>query len=500
VKIILRDNFILVTITLLTIFLFMGVCFAEEVIKYSVFSGSFYPNNRELLIKQINFFLDNVEDDIFLKDKKILGLISPHAGYEYSGQVAAYGYKAVKGREYDTVIVLGPSHRYSFNGISVYREGCFRTPLGDIQIDKELTEELLKYDERIKFIPEAFSREHSIEVQLPFLQVVLPSFKLVPIILGNVDLTDCKMLADALKMLSQKKNILVIASSDLSHYHPYIQAEILDKRVASYVERLDSLGLWNAVNKNECELCGLFAVLVLLDYARDAGFSSRVLKYANSGDVISDKSAVVGYLSCAFYQQEQNKDSLTNKGEKMFTKEQKIKLLSIARNSIKEYLLTGRRPKIDIDEPDLKVQRGAFVTLKKNGQLRGCIGSFTSNQPLYLVVSNMAIEAAVGDPRFPELSLEELDQVEVEISVLTEPELIDDWRKIRLGIDGVIVRRGFSSGVFLPQVATETGWDLETFLRQLCSGKAGLPADCYKDPKTQIYTFQAIVFSESEIK
>jgi AmmeMemoRadiSam system protein A len=173
-------------------------------------------------------------------------------------------------------------------------------------------------------------------------------------------------------------------------------------------------------------------------------------------------------------------------------------LLEIARQTIIEYVTNGSSPQINETDPQLNIKRGAFVTLHKKGNLKGCIGSFTSDEPICKLVSQMAIQSATSDPRFSPVTKEEMKDIDIEISVLSEPRLIDDWKKIKLGVDGVIIRRGFSSGVFLPQVATETGWDLETFLGQLCWQKAGLPADCYKDSNTKIYTFQAFVFSEKE--
>ena len=245
--------------------------------------------------------------------------------------------------------------------------------------------------------------------------------------------------------------------------------------------------------------CGLNPVLILLNYAKELGLKPKVLNYANSGDISGDKSRVVGYVSVVFFKnnsdsQRENKNSEGK--EEMFNEVQKKKLLGIARQTIADYVTSGRTADFNEDDPQLNIKRGAFVTLHKDGKLRGCIGSFTSNEPIYKLISKMAIESATGDPRFSPVTKEEINSIDIEISVLTEPELIDDWRKIRLGVDGVIIRRGFSSGVFLPQVATETGWDLETFLSQLCWQKAGIPADSYKDPNTKIYTFQAFIFSE----
>jgi AmmeMemoRadiSam system protein A len=239
--------------------------------------------------------------------------------------------------------------------------------------------------------------------------------------------------------------------------------------------------------------------LVLLNYAKELGLKAEVLDQANSGDITGDKSAVVGYVSVAFYKDNPDDNKQNREGEKeMFNQIQKKRLLEIARQTITEYITIGKKPSFKEGEPLLNLKRGAFVTLHKQGELRGCIGTFTSNEPIYKVISQMAIESATGDPRFNKVTAQELSQIKIEISVLTEPQLIDDWKKIRLGIDGVIIRRGFSSGVFLPQVATETGWDLETFLSQLCAQKAGLPPESYKDPNTQIHTFQAVVFSEEK--
>jgi AmmeMemoRadiSam system protein A len=244
--------------------------------------------------------------------------------------------------------------------------------------------------------------------------------------------------------------------------------------------------MWQSNSRGDSEACGIVPVLVLLNYAKELGLKPQILNYANSGDVTGDKSKVVGYVSVIFLKGE----------EEMLSQAQKKRLLEIARQSISDYLSTGKRTDFKESDPALNAKNGAFVTLHKGGNLRGCIGSFTSSEPLYQVIAKMAIESATEDPRFSPLTKEELNDVKIEISVLTEPKLIDDWRKIKLGTDGVIVRRGFSSGVFLPQVATETGWSLEKFLSELCWQKAGLSPDAYKDPKTQLYTFQAYVFSE----
>jgi len=478
-----------------------GVVFAKDNIKYPNVSGQFYPSNKKSLSSQINSFFANVNKDNQISDKEILALMVPHAGYIYSGQVAAHAFKTIQGREFDVVIILAPSHFYPFSGLSVYREGLFQTPLGDIEIDGQLAQDLISASEKFSYIPQAFEREHSLEVELPFLQKTLKRLKIVPIVVGRLDYSDAQSIAKAIIQASKHKKVLLVASTDLSHYHSYQEAVGMDSKVISYIKNLDARGLWQSDAKKECEMCGLNPVLILLNYAKELELKPKVLNYANSGDVTGDKSRVVGYVSVAFFRDSHNstakEKNLEGEGE-MFNQAQKQRLLEIARQTISEYVSHNKRLDIQEDDPQLNINRGAFVTLHKQGRLRGCIGSFTSNEPICKLISKMAIQSSTEDPRFSPVAKSDLKDIDIEISVLTEPQLIDDWKKIKLGVDGVIVKRGFYSGVFLPQVATETGWDLETFLSQLCSSKAGLPPDCYKNRSTQIYTFQAVVFSEKD--
>ncbi|MFH1239252.1 MAG: AmmeMemoRadiSam system protein A, partial [bacterium] len=217
----------------------------------------------------------------------------------------------------------------------------------------------------------------------------------------------------------------------------------------------------------------------------------NVLKYANSGDVARDKSRVVGYSASAI-----TKTTLEKGGTKMLNKAQQEQLLKIARQTIETYLTTRKKPDFNITDKDLQDEQGAFVTLHKNGDLKGCIGNIIGRQPLWETVRDMAIESATGDPRFSPVTKEELKDIDIEISVLTKPERVKSADQIIMGTHGVIVRKGFSSGVFLPQVATETGWSKEEFLSYLCSQKAGLPAEAWKDKDTELYIFSAQVFGE----
>lgn len=479
------------------------LCLAEETVKEPNVAGAFYPENKEELSRLIQSYLDRVKAAPFEGEPVVL--ISPHAGYIYSGPVAAYGYAALKDRNFDTVIILAPSHYFYFKGASVYKQGSFQTPLGPIEIDEPVASALLKKDSDLLFFaPEYFQQEHSVEVQLPFLQQSLgKGFKIVPIVVGDINIGECELLAQYLSEVVKDKHALVLASTDLSHYRPYDEALKYDHRTIDFIKNFDISGLWQSVSGVSWNICGIRPLAVSLFYAKQQGARDiTVLHYANSGDTTGERGKVVGYLSALIVKQEgEPSQEGRKKGDRdMLSKEEKKKLLQIARDTISSYLITGHEkiPVLQVKEPGLNLKRGAFVTLHEKGQLRGCIGLFSSEEPLYQTVAKMAIASCAHDYRFSSVKQSELKDIVIEISVLTEPELIDDWRKIRLGIDGVIVRKGFNSGVFLPQVAVETGWDLETFLGQLCSQKAGLPYEAFKDSAAKIFTFQAEVFSESD--
>jgi len=483
---------IIITLFAIYIFHFIPLAFGGD-LKQPSAAGAFYPNNPAQLSQMIEGFLSAAQPEPM--PGEIFALISPHAGYGYSGQTAAFGYKLIKGKPYKTVIILGPSHRYGFNGVSVYPQGIFRTPLGDLEIDAEFSQKLLSKDTEIRFVPEAFSQEHSVEVQLPFLQKVLSGFKIVPIVLGYCPLETCKKLSLLLKeAIGDRKDILVVASTDMYHGYDYQEAEVIDNLTLFYLKNMDAEGLYYALRENKAQLCGGFGVVATLFLSKEMGHNMlKVLEHTNSANVTGKKELgiwAVGYTSCAI-------DS--DKGEKgMLNKEQRKKLLGIARKSIEVYLKTGKRLQVNETDPVLSKEMGAFVTLHENGELRGCIGNLVGTQPLYLTVRDMAVEAAVDDPRFPPLRLEELKNIEIEISALSPMKKISSIDEIQLGAHGVLVKRGFNSGVFLPQVATETGWSKEEFLNNLCLHKAGLSADAWKDKATEIFVFTAEVFSEKE--
>ncbi|KPK96940.1 MAG: hypothetical protein AMJ95_11735 [Omnitrophica WOR_2 bacterium SM23_72] len=460
-------------------------------IKQPNVAGAFYPDNPRELSQMVDIFLDTatpqqIEGDIF-------ALISPHAGYGYSGQVAAYGYKLIKEKPYKTVIIIGPSHQYGFMGVSVYPQGIFRTPLGDLMIDKEFTQKIINKDKEIFFEPRAFEKEHSLEVQLPFLQKTLSDFKIVPIIMGDCTLATCQNLAGLLKSaIGGRRDVLVVASTDMYHGYDYDEADNVDQLTLSFLKNMDAQGLYDGLRQGKCQLCAGFAVVVTIMLAKELGHQSLiVLKHTNSAYVTGERVKgrwTVGYVSCAIDQEKE--------GGALLNKEQRKRLLEIARSSIETFLKTEKKLEVTVQDPALLENMGAFVTLHDRHGLRGCIGNLVGKQPLYLTVRDMAVEAAVDDPRFSPLKLSELKEVEIEISALSPLKRVDSADQIQLGIHGVLIIKGPYSGVFLPQVATETGWSKEEFLSNLCSHKAGLPADAWKDKATEIYIFTAEVFSE----
>jgi len=457
-------------------------------IRKPVVAGSFYPADKASLSSVIDSYLKEAEQKSKKVSSQIFGIIVPHAGYEYSGKVAAYAYSQVKGKGYKTVIIIGSSHRIPFHGIAIYPEGSWETPLGIVPVDHAMVQSIMKECRIVKTFSAAFEREHSLEVQVPFLQKVLADFKIVPIVLGNLEKTDYKEFVHALSSIQKNSQgrILIIASSDMSHFHSYDAASKMDNATLKEIAELNVDGLYLRLQKGDCELCGAQGVLSLMMLAKQVNGKGTILNYANSGDVTKDRSRVVGYSSAAF--------SHPQSDQGLSKKDQEI-LLKIARKTIEEYVGNGNVPKVDVKESMLLDKRGAFVTLTKKGSLRGCIGYIQPVAPLYKAISDMAIAASTRDPRFPPVSEEELKDIHIEISVLSPLKLFSETNEIEVGKHGLYMTRGNNAGLLLPQVATEHRWTREEFLRQTCI-KAGLPTQAWKDKATQIYTFSAQIFSE----
>jgi len=484
------------------IILFLTACSVEQAsndmpkeIRPPAVAGQFYPAAAEEITEQINGYLKQASTPPVAGEIK--AIIVPHAGYDFSGQVAAYAFKLLEGVKINTAVLIGNSHTAYFDGAAIDSSDVWQTPLGQVAVDKELADKLIKADSAIKYDASVHGQDHVLEVEIPFLQVVLAgNFKIVPIMLGNKADDSYKKLAKALKD-NLGENDVVVVSSDMSHYPKHEDANKIDRgalekiksgkvdELEKYVESVENSGVAN----EQTVLCGIDAVKTLLELARLSGWDKiEVLKYLNSGDVsgIGDKNRVVGYGAVAFAQ-------IQTAGG--LNREQRELLLTMAKETVESFVTTGQAPEFDVTDERLKQKQGAFVTLTKNGQLRGCIGQIVpTDEPLWQGVREMAVAACSEDGRFNPVEKSELDELEYEVSVLSAPEAIDDWKKIELGKQGVIIRKGGRSGVFLPQVATETGWTLEEFLGQLCSQKAGLSPSCYKDKDTEIQIFSAQVF------
>jgi len=297
------------SIVFLPFFLFLGICFCqsrvtgeewyEEDIRPSTLAGSWYPRSREKLTDTIRGFLSKVKPVNF--SGKLKAVIVPHAGYRYSGEIAAHAYRLLKGTQFKRIVLIGPSHRMGFEGVSVNLQSGYETPLGIVPVDLEMCNKIINASPDIRYIKRAHTLEHCIEIQLPFLQTVLEKFRIVPVLIGRYDLDTCRELANVLvRIAGDSKETLFIASSDLSHFHNYKQAKELDHQFIRDVRSLDIGGLHKDLSIGKCEACGRAAVITLLMIAKKIDVNKAViLKYANSGDVTGDMRRVVGYVSAA---------------------------------------------------------------------------------------------------------------------------------------------------------------------------------------------------------
>ena len=462
-------------------------------------ANRFYTADARELSEEVDSFLA-----LHAKDRQyehVAALIVPHAGYYFSGNVAAAAYQSIPDNvQYKRIFLLGPSHHEWLDGASVNTEyDYYATPLGNVKVDVETARLLTNTDGTDKtdsvffYSPRAHDREHCLEVQLPFLQRRLKDVPpIIPIIISTNDYHKLQRIAEALKPYLTEENLFII-SSDFSHYPKYEDACEVDARTGKAVESGDVERFIAQLEENArsgvknlaTSACGELAIATLMLMMQDGGYEVKHLLYQNSGDIDNhDHSRVVGYHAFA----------VLRKSEFSLNDEEKRMLKDIALTSIKDSL-EGKRiaqPTLNSKLSILNSKCGAFVSLHKQGRLRGCIGHFGEDVPLHEIVAEMARAAAFEDPRFMPVTRDELDDIDIEISVLTPMRRIQNLDEFELHRHGIYIRKGYRSGTFLPQVADEVNWTKEEFVSHCAQDKAGIGWDGWRD--AELYVYEAIVF------
>jgi AmmeMemoRadiSam system protein B/AmmeMemoRadiSam system protein A len=460
-------------------------------------AGTWYPADSTRVQKDIDHLtrLARKTRVYIPANKKLKALILPHAGYAYSGWTAAHAVFLLPGKQFSKVILMGPDHYIGFRNGAISDVSAYETPLGTTKLHPHAAT-LRNGSNLFQAIPSSDRAEHSLEMVLLFLQSYIENLQIVPIVVGP---TQIPQFADALEGIWDANSLLVV-SSDLSHFLSYDNAVERDRETIRWITKLNATKLL----KSENRACGSTPISVLIHLARRHQWQPVLLHYSNSGDTSGDRSRVVGYAAIAFFG-DQHMQENTELNQHL-NEEQGQVLVRLARQTIMEELGEAVPPhesesvKSSLSESCYQAHCGIFVTLKINGQLRGCIGSLTASEPLSDGVRTNAINAAFRDPRFSPLTEKELPKVEIEVSILSEPQPLeysdaDDLiKKLRVHIDGVIIRKGHASATFLPQV-----WEQlpapEEFLSHLCM-KAGLGSEAWRNTKIEVLTYQVQYFEE----
>ena len=469
---------------------------ALQKVRPSAVAGSWYSADPAELRTQIDDLLAKANAPNLFGELR--ALIVPHASYVYSGPIAASGYACIAGQQFTRVVILAPSHRKGFRGCSVPDYSAYSTPLGDVPLDSEACAALRRHqlfgEEKA-----AHREEHAIEIQLPFLQRTLGNFSMVPVLISYLEESEIATIADAIRPLLNAQTLLVV-STDFTHYGPRFAYQPFKTDIRENLRQLDygafikilegdPQGLLDYKSETGITACGILPIAVALQ-ALGREHQAMLLAYYASGELTGDWTNSVSYGSFCF----------TTAREQLNEDEQQV-LLRLSRDVLDSYTADGTAPVLDPKKynitPAMMRVAGVFVTLRKGGQLRGCIGTIAGVSPIVSAVIDNTISSASQDPRFPPVKAEETASIEIEISVLTSPQELSDYRRIRLGIDGVVLQKGNRSGVYLPQVATETGWGIDEFMENLCR-KAGLPAGSHTTPGARLYYFQVQKFQESD--
>jgi AmmeMemoRadiSam system protein B/AmmeMemoRadiSam system protein A len=477
---------------------------SKSVDRQPVAAGRFYSSDKVVLNKDIEQLFRSCKK--YSEKKDVRAIIAPHAGYVFSGRIAASALSSIpKERKFRNIFIIGSSHVMAFDGASVYNTGDFVTPLGKAYVNREIADKLKNDNKVFDFPTTAHLQEHSLEVQIPLIQNYFTNLPpIVPVIIGTTRESTLKQIAEALRPWFNDENLFII-SSDFSHYPSYNDAVSADNATASGIISGDPETFLSSIDKNSSRhidglatsMCGWTSGLVLLYLSHnDKNLEYKKLDYCNSGDTeYGDKDRVVGYNAIALVNKGKHK-----KEENSFSinAEEKKILFEIARSSVSSRLNGTKNPEPDLNKiPEkLKMNYGVFVTLKINGNLRGCIGRFVSSDPLYELVAASAISSAFEDPRFPALSKEEYPKTQFEITVLGPMKRISSPDEIILGKHGIYIKKDFRAGTMLPQVAIEQGWNVEQFLGYTSRDKAGIGWDGWKN--AELYVYEGVVLEEKE--
>ncbi len=472
----------------------------------SKLAGTWYSADAKKLRAELDGYLANVKQD---RLENVMAVLLPHAGYRFSGQVAAYGVEPLKDRSFKRVVVLGPSHQVAMSSVvSIPDVTHLKTPLGSQELDREFISKLWKHPE-FQSRMQVHADEHSVQIEIPLLQRVLGDFKLVPIVVGQLDARSTQNIADVL-LQHIDSDTLIVVSSDFTHYGqnfgyvPFkdnIQENLrtLDLGAFKTIEQKDLPGFMDYVDSTGATICGRGPIGILLAMLPDNA-QVHLLNYDTSGNLTGNWSHCVSYISAAFTGswQKEALDSAT--AEELLSDTDKANLLKLARGTIESYMDHSKNPKpsdIGVEiTPGMKTVMGTFVTLHQNGQLRGCIGEIFPSRNLYKAVMDRAVDSAVNDPRFHPVKKDEVAGLHIEISALSPPHPVDSWRDIVIGKHGMTLSKNGRSAVFLPQVAPEQGWEIEETLTHLAT-KAGLAPNDWREG-CQFEVFEAIVFSEDQ--
>lgn len=488
-------------------------------IRPSVLGGSWYPADAPTLSREIDSQLAEAgrQAKVNLSGRRIMGLIVPHAGYRFSLLAAASAYRELIGRSYDRVVIMGPSHHVYFEGVSILDVDGYQTPLGTMKVDRAFVAQLRnQLPGIVKSIGRAHSNEHSVEIQVPILQRTAANTTIVPIVFGDLGDEESQKLADALRTLGGPRT-LFIASSDFTHYGDRFGYEPfpangpamvrgglqnLDMGAVKEIKTLDAENFLSYKKRTGITICGHAPIAVLMRILKSQQtIETELLSYYTSGDVTGDWNSAVSYVALAFLAGKT--DAGAEADRPFLTPAERSTLIKLSREALETFVRTGSRIRINPAKysvtEGIKRNVGAFVTLKKRGMLRGCIGYITGlrpiNDPLYDVVIDNTINAASRDNRFAPVREDELADIDIEISVLNPLRPINSADEIVVGRHGLYIEEGPHRGVLLPQVPVEQGWSRDEYLEGICR-KASLPANAWQTAKMKVFT--ADVFGEKE--